>query len=365
MTILVRGARFGAMSRRGQSDQEIEYPSFSEKTSFRSCITQASFTLYERRKGKKKRLYEIDEQWLESIAIVQQKKGGDRRQAVDSVHRQQRIFLDALMLLGGYEYRFQEPVLFAAQVVHAQQPYQIRHLAKEHMDTLQPLADALCESLNVLRYDLRSKTVHKNNKRELGSWPRFCTAWQEFERALYTCYEKIVFGELLPTPCSPPVRRRSDNALLPPELFCDSFTQLLPIALDRLLTRPLLSLETLHDLDPIVFIAIPRVAILAGLTWLSHRSKWRRRNRRQTFGWFELDSLVNATQDLEQQQSPKGQVQSLLAVEHALVHGWDQRQKQEERVLYTEICRVADSLWAYPYAGSLTVMVRHLVASVQ
>ncbi|CAO3646896.1 unnamed protein product [Mucor fragilis] len=349
-----------------------------------------------------------DEQWVKSTRELNQsiKLEQDSHQyAVDHVHRQQRIFLDTCHILHKHlmdmPKKFNEPIWFAAQVLHRQ--CQIRHL-EQFTSLLKPLASDVWMALEQLRRMIHrliqkqhqhtaaaaaasgflgmffSNTATSTsfysspeNHHLLQSLVPYLTAfeqcWSTFEKNLYECYVLTVFGkhdaELLQ-------RNISHDIPLSPTLFSDALTQLLPLALDRAMDRQLLDVGAIQTLDPIAFVALPRLAILAGVTWLAHVTGWRTSNSKLPV-WIQmhkeaLDRIAAAFTGLEVellQTSSKEKhhdfVQLYKTLERALVDGCD-----DDRIkpIYVDICIVADSVLSSHLAQSFTMVLCHLFKHV-
>lgn len=345
-----------------------------------------------------------DEQWVKSTLELNQsikREEPSNQYAVDHVHRQQRIFLDTCHILHKHlmdiPKKFNEPIWFAAQVLHRQ--CQIRHL-EQFTSLLKPLASDVWIAMEQLRRMIhrliQKQHQHTSTSGFLGlffssvtsstsfyaspenhlllqSLVPYLTAfeqrWSAFEKSLYECYVQTVFGkhdtELLQ-------RNISHDIPLSPTLFGDSLTQLLPLALDRAIDRHLLDVGAIQTLDPIAFVALPRLAVLAGVTWLAHVTGWRTSNSKLPV-WIQmhreaLDRIAAAFTGLELkllQTSSKEKhhdfVQLYKALEKALVDGCD-----DDRIkpIYVDICIVADSVLSSHLAQSFTMVLCHLFKHV-
>ncbi|KAK4513222.1 uncharacterized protein ATC70_013017 [Mucor velutinosus] len=353
-------------------------------------------------------LYHADEQWLKSTLELKQsikREEASHQYAVNHVHRQQRIFLDTCHILHKHlmdiPKKFNEPIWFAAQVLHRQ--CQIRHL-EQFTSLLKPLASDVWIAMEQLRRMIH-RLVQKQHQHAaatsgflakffsstaastsfysspenhllLQSLVPYLTAfeqrWSTFEKSLYECYVLTVFGkhdtELLQ-------RNISHDIPLSPTLFSDALTQLLPLALDRAMDRQLLDVGAIQTLDPIAFVALPRLAILAGVTWLAHVTGWRTTTCTTSNlpVWIQmhketLDRIAAAFTQLEVAflQTPSKEkhqdfVQLYKTLERALVDGCD-----DDRIkpIYVDICIVADSVLSSHLAQSFTMVLCHLFKHV-
>lgn len=300
--------------------------------------------------------------------------------------------------------KFNEPIWFAAQVLHRQ--CQIRHL-EQFTSLLKPLASDVWIAMEQLRRMVH-RLIQKQHQHAAGtastlgllgmlfsntaastsfysspenhllmqSLVPYLTAfeqrWSTFEKHLYECYVLTVFGkhdaELLQ-------RNMSHNLPLSPALFNDALTQLLPLALDRAMDRQLLDVGAIQSLDPVAFVALPRLAILAGVTWLAHVTGWRTTTAAtgKLPVWIQmhketLDRIAAAFTELEVellQTSSKEKhhdfVQLYKTLERALVEGCD-----DDRIkpIYVDICIVADSVLSSHLAQSFTMVLCHLFKHV-
>jgi hypothetical protein len=346
-------------------------------------------------------MHKKDEQWVNStLELKQMTKINQEPQqyTVDHVHRQQRIFLDTCHILHKHlidtPKKFNEPIWFAAQVLHRQ--CQIRHL-EQFTSLLRPLASELWVAMEQLRriihrliqkqhqhtdtgflnlfFSTSSSSFYssKENHLLLQSLLPYLTAfeqcWSKFEKSLYECYVKTVFGKH-----DADLLQRNTNYDMPlsPTLFNDSLTQLLPLSLDRAIDRHLLDVSAIQTLDPIAFVALPRLAILAGVTWLAHVTGWRTSNNKLPV-WIQmhretLDRIASAFTELEAQllqTSSKEKhhdfVQTYKALEKALVNGCDD---DDIKPIYLDICIIADSVLSSHLAQSFTIVLCHLFKHV-
>lgn len=349
-----------------------------------------------------------DEQWvnttLELNQIIKLNKQSSYQYAIDHVHRQQRIFLDTCHILyknlTDTPKKFNEPIWFAAQVLHWQ--CQVRHL-EQFTGLLRPFASTLWVAMEQLRgaihrliqkqhqhqhqhtgflsslflsTNLSSFYSSQENYGLLQSLVPYLTAfeqhWCTFERNLYECYVKAVFGkhdtDLLQ-------HNSSHNISLSPTLFNDSLTQSLPLALDRAIDRHLLDIGAIQTLDPIAFVALPRLVILAGVTWLAHVTGWRSNNiascklpvwiqmhketlNRIASAFTELETQLLQTSSKEKHHSF---VQTYHTLEKALVDGCDDA---NIKPIYLDICMIADSVLSSHMAQSFTMVLCHLFRHV-
>ncbi|KAI8645314.1 hypothetical protein BD408DRAFT_339227 [Parasitella parasitica] len=346
-------------------------------------------------------LYHADEQWVNSTLKLNQStklNQESHQHVVDHVHRQQRIFLDTCHILHKHlidtTKRFSEPIWFAAQVLHRQ--CHVRHL-EQFTSVLKPLASELWMSMEQLRriihrliqkqhqqtstgflslfssVSLSSFYSSQKNQSILQSLMPYLTAfehhWSIFEKNLYGCYVQTVFGnqdvDLLQ-------RNTIHDIPLSPALFTDSMTQLLPLVLDRAIDRYLLDVGAIQTLDPIAFVALPRLAILAGVTWLAHVTGWRTNNSELPV-WIQmhketLKRIASAFTDLEVQllqttskEKHYSFVHTYKALEEALVNGCNDA---NIKPIYLDICIVADSVLCSHLAQSYTIVLCHLFKHV-
>ncbi|KAI9484850.1 hypothetical protein BDB00DRAFT_878402 [Zychaea mexicana] len=394
-------------------------------------------------------LYHADEQWLDSLRQID--GVNEQRNVIDTVHRQQMIYLDTLLLLhraicsctsnttttnrrsppsyslspvlitshhNHQQKRLQEPVLFAAQALHHN--YNVRHL-ELYTEQLKPDADRLLISLELLRKVARAQALQPARAFILATThllqtrlDDFMRHWDRFESKLYHCYGHVVFGsssshddqdsllsqkiasaEMPIMTTTTPTRTYRP---LPQELFSDSFTRLLPTTLHRALSQNIISHSMIQDLDPITFIAVPRLAVLSGMVYLNHVSGWSHND--DCFSvWFQsqaeamrnLKQQVKAVEDRTRQQNTQDHYRALVqnwsALEQALVRGWPRQQQQQQqdpentnaaaavpqqhylhqlptayRQIYISVCTIADALLAEENARSFTVILKHLFA---
>ncbi|KAI7848746.1 hypothetical protein BDC45DRAFT_449818 [Circinella umbellata] len=333
-------------------------------------------------------LYHADEQWLDSISQLSNEKKN-----FDTVHRQQMIYVDLLILLHKNRVssskqrqerkRLQEPILFAAQILYNNN--HLRHL-KEFTQELKPFATRVILSLEFLRKVIHGQAVQSTPVSLLESHllqtrlDDFLTQWDQFELLLYQCYSRVVFGTI---PSSHVISSSSTNNQiiktyrpLPQELFSDSLTRLLPMTLHRALSHQMIHPSMIHNLDPILFIAVPRLTVLSGMVYLNNVSGWRKPNNNYSV-WFQ--SQMDRMQDLKDQINVLEEktilshqeetrfstfVQNWTLLEHALVNGWQQEHDFDLpitfRPIYISICNIADTLLADENAKSFIVILRHL-----
>lgn len=370
--------------------------------------------------------------------------GGEKhiQYAVDHVHRQQRIYLDTLHLLNKavfptepqHHRRFNEPIWFAAQVLFSQ--CQIRHL-EYFTDRISPLATKLCESMEKLRmvtrrlltkqqlmrnqYQQHESSFLANLFSSFGSAETttvdsqfysshehlellkrlepylltFSYHWSLFEKALYECYVHTVFGKYHTDLIIDQEQQQQSNSIsqeilhqqqqLPNELFHDQFTQLLPIILERAINLQIIDISSIQSLDPIAFVAVPRLAILAGVTWLAHLTGWRNthnNNKPCLPVWIKshmetlnlitvaLDQLEFQLLKSESEDAHHSFVTRYQRLEQALVSGRlddDQDQSDSsdmyqelEKEIYKDICMIADSILSSNRAQAFTIVLCHL-----
>ncbi|CEP10378.1 hypothetical protein [Parasitella parasitica] len=342
-------------------------------------------------------LYHADEQWVNSTLELNQsvkQNQGSHQHAIDHVHRQQRIFLDTCHILHKHlidtPKKFSEPIWFAAQVLHRQ--CHVRHL-EPFTTLLKPLASELWMSMEQLRRAIHrliqkqqqqtntgvlslffsaSYSSQKNHRLLQSLMPYLTTFeqhWSIFERSLYECYVQTVFGkhdaDLLE-------HNTAHDLPLSSALFSDSLTQMLPLVLDRAIDRHLLDVGAIQALDPIAFVALPRLAILAGVTWLAHVTGWRTNNS-ELPAWIQmhretLSRIATAFTELEVQllqTSSKEKRHSFVytykALEKALISGCNDA---VIKPIYLDICIVADSILASHLAQSFTTALCHLFKHV-
>ncbi|KAI9275973.1 hypothetical protein BY458DRAFT_532948 [Sporodiniella umbellata] len=320
-------------------------------------------------------LYHADEQWLMStqeLKYLSEKEDIKTKKVEWQVHQQQRIYLDTLHLIqasaspGQHAKRYHEPIWFAAQVIHHQ--YHIRNLER-FSEILKPFADQLYQALENVRLKMRrmlekrpdvsffsflsrSKTEEKEELIKLDL-DAFETSWCHFEDALYDCYVHTVFenhAHLFLT---------QNTAVFPKpvlhDVFNDPFTQLLPLTLERVLDHGLLDVQSIQCSEPLALIAIPRLAILAGVTWLSHFTQWR--NQPTLPVWIRhratsLQRIIEAVDSLSSSllKAPLAYVERYQSLEQALVFG----SPQQDAHIYLDICSIADSILVGPQAQAFS-----------
>lgn len=353
--------------------------------------------------------YTLDEHWISSI---RQLLNGGGTADLDRIHSQQRIYLDTLHLLHKAiknieTKQFNEPVWFAAQVLYRQ--YQIKHLEAFTNDLL-PLATNLCRSMQQLRTSIyqacqkqfQLKIYHSSKKQQkqqnfsflhsflFGSshhiqqaqnfyaskdnlelvssiepvFDNFLQEWCIFENTLYKCYIQAVFGNQYYLKTLEPKPIHNILTTLPYDMMCcDTLTRLLPLTLNRaIFHRHLLDIQDIQSMDPTAFIALPRLAILAGLTWLSHVTRWRDEDR-QLPCWVDapsklLSSLVDKVSRFESQflssksyESHQMFVMNYHKLEYGLTHGMASSSALEKNI-YIDICSISDSILSSPKAKS-------------
>lgn len=391
----------------------------------------------------------LDEQWLNSTLDLSKEinNGGDEKRiqyAVEHVHHQQRIYLDTLHLLHKAVFpnepqrRFNEPIWFAAQVLHSQ--CQIRHL-EYFTDVISPLAANVYEAMEHIRSVTRrllQKQQHlmhqyqqeqqgqesflssllssfiasSNRGLDFSSDKSFYTSdvhqiflkkiepslialsyhWSNFEKTLYECYVHTVFGkyhtdmileEQQKSASLSQELMQQQQQQLPNELFRDQFTQLLPIILERAINLQIIDVQSIQSLDPIAFVAVPRLAILAGVTWLAHLTGWRTKNYAAAASnlpiWikqhvvtlnritFALDQLEVQLLKNQSEDAHHSFVQRYQKLEQALVSGVEEDNKEEntlceqfEKEIFLGICEIADSILSSNHAQAFTVVLCHL-----
>ncbi|KAI9278268.1 hypothetical protein BDA99DRAFT_553924 [Phascolomyces articulosus] len=376
-------------------------------------------------------LFHADEQWIDSIRQIHDptNKEQDPHLLIDIVHRQQMIYLDTLMLLHkaiqqtpsivpfstnnnktAVRQRLQEPILFAAQVLHDDKNNNhVRHL-EQYTEELKPLADRVCLSLDMLRKVARQQALLSTRASILATThllhtrlDDFLRHWDLFESLLYQCYSRVVFGLpkeqdttttlidlLTPSSSSITMKSMNDTAMeneqpiqfyrpLPQELFSDSFTRLLPTTLHRALSCGRILPSMIQDLDPIAFIAVPRLAVLSGMVYLHSISGWRQPSNESSYSvWFQSQAqamcelkqyIIQLEQDMTTQQENRDYrafVHHWTVLEDALVYGWDEQDERMHslptlyRNIYLCICHIADTLLADENARSFIVILRHL-----
>ncbi|KAJ8653238.1 hypothetical protein O0I10_011086 [Lichtheimia ornata] len=320
-------------------------------------------------------VYYADEQRIANV----------RQGNTNEMHRAQRILLDTLHVLHKGALctnndnttttctrRFQEGVIFASQVLR--HGYYIRHLDSNEQKALRPLADRLYTALQEVRRMARAQALaHLTHPTHLLTTRlnELMHNYDTFESALYASYSRAVFGDSKSTLWQNATNQSMTNHSnpLPAELFCDALTQLLPMTLDRALTQKLVTLDILQELDPVAFIALPRLAVLAGTTWLSHISHWRKHHQHPCLvAWFNtggiqhdmVTRLLNAVEQLESTASPAAFMEHHLRIERALVYGWDDQPTSLESTIYTHVCAIADGLRVGNNARSFNMVLRHL-----
>ncbi|RCH92435.1 hypothetical protein CU098_009420 [Rhizopus stolonifer] len=332
-------------------------------------------------------LYHAEEQWTQSCMELSDKQ----------VHIQQAIFLDTLRLLVKAVMpdvtlkRFHEPIWFAAQVlVHH---CHIRHL--EHTsNALRPLAGQLYHTMYQLRLLLHQAleqqgilsqryfwSTHffqtKENTQLLDSFSPLLEAWirqwSEFESALYEAYVHVVFGEY---------DLNHFKATRQPGLVslsldtCNALTTVLPIVLDRAIQVNTIRVGSIQSLDPEAFLAMPRLAVLAGVTWLAHLTGWR--NPKTALpAWIgshqqTLKQLVHDISELEKllnrpsEEEHYAFVELYHTLEQSLVQGRHEEKEQNplEKTIYLNVCQVADSIVSSAYAQSFTTVLYQLFRQI-
>jgi hypothetical protein len=159
---------------------------------------------------------------------------------------------------------------------------------------------------------------------------------------------------------------------LPDVLFHDSFTQLLPMALDRAIQQNVITMGAIQTLDPNMFVAIPRLTLLAGMTWLSHLTGWRRTETVLPM-WiqtheatvhriaFNLDILEKSILEAGSQEAHLDFVSTFTCLEHTLVSGISEQNMSElEKTIYLDVCSVADAILTSSHAQSFNAILYHL-----
>ncbi|KAI8077537.1 hypothetical protein BDF21DRAFT_364050 [Thamnidium elegans] len=371
-------------------------------------------------------LYHADEQWINStidLSKIINQDQGQIQAAIDDVHRQQRIYLDTLHLLqksilpNEFHKRLNEPIWFAAQVLNKN--CQIRHL-EYFTDTIQPLASKVHDSIEKIRLVTR-RLLHKQQsykqqqqqQQQDSFFSSFFSSfsssnisykennfyhteqnqdllqrlephlislyyhWTTFEKALYECYVHTVFGK---SHHSNLLWEQQNSTIqqLPNQLFNDQFTQLLPITLERAINLRIIDLQAIQSLEPIAFVAIPRLAILAGVTWLAHLTGWRTDLSSLPI-WIKphiktLNRISSALEKLEFQllknQSEDAHhsfVQRYQTLEQILVSGRPMQEddnntacQQLEKSIFLDICIIADSVLSSHSTQAFTIVLSHL-----
>lgn len=325
--------------------------------------------------------------------------------------------LQKSILPNEFHKRLNEPIWFAAQVLNNK--CQIRHL-EYFTDTIQPLACKVHESVEKIRLVTR-RLLHKQQSYKLQQQqqqesffsslffssttrnacnfyhteqnqdllqrlePHLISLyyhWANFEKALYECYVHTVFGKshanLLLEQQNPTVQQ------LPNHLFNDPFTQLLPITLERAINLRIIDVQAIQSLEPIAFVAIPRLAILAGVTWLAHLTGWRRTDLAHLPIWIKphaetLSRISCALEKLEllllKDQSEDAHhsfVQHYQTLEQVLVSGRSVHEddskstacQQLEKSIFLDICIIADSVLSSHRTQAFTVVLSHLFRHV-
>jgi hypothetical protein len=380
----------------------------------------------------------LDEQWVNStMELSNVITFGDEKHiqyAVEHVHRQQRIYLDTLHLLNKavfltepqHHRRFNEPILFAAQVLFSR--CQIRHL-EYFTDRISPLAAKVCESMEKLRFvthRLLQKQQSMRQKYQQHETSFFSTLfasfgsnkstidcqfysshehfdllkrlepylltftyhWSLFEKTLYECYVHTVFGKYHTNLIMEEQQQQQQQQItqelfqqqqqLPNELFHDQFTQLLPIILERAINLQIIDIPSIQSLDPIAFVAVPRLAILAGVTWLAHLTGWRNKKINHLPVWIKshmetlnritlaLDQLEYQLLKSESEDAHHSFVTRYQKLEQALVSGrLEEEEGQDlyqelEKEIYKDICFIADSVLSSNRAQAFTIVLYHL-----
>ncbi|KAI8376145.1 uncharacterized protein BYT42DRAFT_573575 [Radiomyces spectabilis] len=333
-------------------------------------------------------VYHADMQWVDAVRMLKQTDTKiNLDHTIHCIHQQQRIYLDTLHLLQkalGFEpMRLRETVLFASQSLRA--GHRIRHLESTARDVIDH-ARRLCEALETSRGMLRRLAVlshrltdHKSNTIRT-SLLHLLAQWKAFEELLYQRYVQRVFGHLqLSHDVVSPIGYDRDSVSLPREMFCDAFTSLLPTVLDRALAVRLLSASDVQDFDPKIFIALPRLAVLAGVTWLAHRSGWRGSSLHKHLAWFpgrrdDFHALVRHVDRLEDDTirssistSQRYRYLSIVSgLERALVSpsSRDSSDHSSEQPIFILICALADSILSNAHnARPLNMILKHLFHS--
>ncbi|KAI7903897.1 uncharacterized protein BX663DRAFT_485392 [Cokeromyces recurvatus] len=215
--------------------------------------------------------------------------------------------------------------------------------------------------------------------------------WTQFENKLYACYVHIVFGKyhvdhIHETTIAiakeeektiSPVSSSSSLSTFPSAIYHDTFTQLLPPTLERSLKLDIININMIQTLDPAAFVALPRLAILSGMTWLSHLTGWRR-HYHVLPQWIQphketMECIMSAMIRLEAKflKAPSEDahytfVKTYQRLERALVHG---QQPTDilltlEKEIYLDICLVADSILSNHYSQSFNAILYQLFKHV-
>ncbi|KAI9313349.1 hypothetical protein BX666DRAFT_1975660 [Dichotomocladium elegans] len=342
-------------------------------------------------------VFHAEEQWLESV----RQSDDDNPETIDAIHRQQQIFLAALSMLhksvSPNNRRFPESVWFTCQVLSRE--YHVKYL-ESMTPILRPPAHALYGAMRAARQCVRELALARKSAHpdELPTvLDQLVEAWNRFESLLYKSYGGVLLGitdedQIMLSRDSHALMQQDKQSeqqprFLPPEFFGDAFTQLLPLTLDRSLSRPqnrpLITRNMLEDLEPNVFLAVPRLSILAGMTWLSHLSGWRRRRGSTGFEdnhnpWLSqstkqqeaFDQLRCSCERLEMSLPPKTFLERYTQLEDALVQGrttiWSPSEGDEDGLMstvYQTTCVVADTLLTGSHTRSFVLVLRHLFAS--
>jgi hypothetical protein len=312
---------------------------------------------------------------------------------IHHVHQQQRVYLDTLHLLhksilpDHSHKRFNEPIWFAAQVLYHQ--CHIRHL-ESFTELITPFAIQLVEALECVRQVTHSQCVQRTPSFSfvlLFASPsymktpcrttlepilfKFYQCWVQFEKILYQCYICAVFGSDATVSLKQALPENIKSPL-PDVLFHDSFTQLLPMALDRAIQQNVITMGAIQTLDPNMFVAIPRLTLLAGMTWLSHLTGWRRTETVLPM-WiqtheatvhriaFNLDILEKSILEAGSQEAHLDFVSTFTCLEHTLVSGISEQNMSElEKTIYLDVCSVADAILTSSHAQSFNAILYHL-----
>jgi hypothetical protein len=197
---------------------------------------------------------------------------------------------------------------------------------------------------------------------------QFSKCWAQFEDTLYDCYVNTVFGNTTPKPI--PLEIKSP---LPQALFQDSFTQLLPLALERAIQQNAIDVNLILTLDPVAFIAVPRLALLAGMTWLSHMTGWRNQNKHGLPIWIQTNSILlekiaqsldllefQLLQTKSDETSHLNFVQVFSNLEKSFIMGKTEEMSGLERCIFLDICKVADNILSSVHARAFSNILYHL-----
>lgn len=350
----------------------------------------------------------LDEQyihWVRTLSVLANiiPSTGRFNHLVNRIHQAQRILLDTINVIyitmpdshkSSRSYRailpdaerhelaaigFSEPILFTAQALT--RGYVVRGL-EIYTSTLRGPAEQLCATFEALRFVFRQNALANEKARgRCLFWNRVTTttapepsyralwsvlsdfdrAWAAFESKICECHMASMSGARSFTRQTD-VRADRNTMKLEPLAEHDMFVTLLSETMLRALERGYVSRDQVARCDPAVIVAVPRLAVVAGLVWMPDMFQVADENadgRRSGFRWF--------SNHLERLRTIQCAIQALgdseiELLEWLLAGSGDQATAEKRDAfiqrIFTDVCVVADALQSGPRAKEFLDVLR-------